>query len=182
MTDEMQLSSDNMRALASLQTFAKDADLRSIGSYEDALKLAEEVHGNVVDISEELGSGFAILEDKDKLKGVEFVLIQWRFSSGDFGTFVSAGLVTKHGEKYILNDGSTGIYESLLEYSQNTKRFGGMKVPKGLRVSEYPTCKECGRPMTTDMVECENPKCDYDGTERGKGQTYYLDTAAPSPK
>lgn len=179
MTQEIQLSPENLRALSSLQNFATDTDLRTIGSYEDALQLAERVNGNVVDISEELGSGFAILDDKAKLVGREFVLIQWRFSVGDFTRpFVSAGLVTKQGEKFIMNDGGTGIMQTLLDYSQDTKRFGGIKVPKGLRVSKYPTCPDCGQPMPTDVVECDNEKCDYDGPQRSQGETFYLDTSA----
>jgi hypothetical protein len=178
MADEIELSVDNIRALASLQNFADDADLRGIGSYEDALALAEEINGNVIDIAEELGSGFALLDDKNKLVGEEFVLIQWRFSSGDYGMFVSAGLVTKTGKKYIINDGSSGIRDMLLEFSQSTKRFGGMKVPRGLRESTYATCFECGVPMTTDEPECT--KCGYVGEKRGKGQTFYLDTSAAS--
>lgn len=183
MAKEIELSIDNVRALASLQNFADDADLRGIGSYEDALALAEQINGNVIDIAEELGSGFALLDDKNKLVGQEMVLIQWRFSSGDYGMFVSVGLVTKAGGKYIINDGSAGIRDMLLEFSQSTKRFGGMKVPKGLRVSTYPTCPDCGRPLTTDEPVCTaevkgGVECGYVGEKRGKGETFYLDTSA----
>lgn len=179
MSQEVELSPENLRALSSLQAFANDADLRSVGSFEDAVKLAEEINGSVVDISEELGSGFAVLTDKSKLVKEPFVLIQWRFNVGDFTRpFVSAGLVTKRGEKFIINDGGTGIMKTLLDYSQETKRFGGILVPRGLRVSDYPTCPDCGRPMTQDMVVCDNEKCGYEGTARAKGQTFYLDTGA----
>ena len=184
MANEMELSIDNVRALASLQQFADDQDLREIGSYEDALALAESINETVLDIAEELGSGFALLEDKDKLAKTEFVVIQWRFTAGDFGGFVSAACVTKGGDKFIINDGSAGIMAQLMELSQKHKRFGGLRVPNGLRKSQYATCPEfdggCGRPMSRDEVECSNEKCDYSGDKRGTGQTYYLDTAAAS--
>lgn len=176
--DMEQLSPENIRALASLSNFANDADLRSITSYEDAVALAEQVHGTVIDIAQELGSGFALIDDKDRLCGTEFVIIQWRFSAGDFGTFVSAGLVTKHGEKFIVNDGSSGMMDQLLQFSQATQRFGGMKVPRGLRKSEYSTCPDCGKPMSREEIACDNAKCLYEGDKRGLGTTYYLDTAA----
>lgn len=176
---EVELSAQNVQALATLVPYATDADMRGVGSYEDALALAEAIHGNVVDISEELGSGFAMLEDKSVLVKQKFVILQWRFSPGDYlKGFVSVGLVTSRGDKYIMNDGSTGIYDTLLEFSQETQRFGGIVVPKGLRRSEYPTCPECGKPMPKDVVECETVHCNYDGEKRSIGETFYLDTSA----
>jgi hypothetical protein len=175
----VELSVENLQALASIQQFAGDAAMRSVGSYEEALALAEAVHGSVIDIAEELGTGFALLEDKGKLEDVEFVLLQWRFNAGDFGGgFVSAGLVTVTGDKYIINDGGTGICAQLMELTQETKRFGGVKVPKGLRKSEYPTCPQCGKPMSRDEIECSNAVCDFEGDKRGQGTTYYLDLSA----
>lgn len=181
MAQEVELSIDNVRALASLQQFADDQDLRSISSYDDAMQLAEALNETVMDISEELGSGFALLADKDRLKKTPFVIIQWRFTAGDFkGGFVSAALVTQKGEKYIINDGSTGIMAQLMELSQKHKRFGGLRVVNGLRKSEYSTCPECGNPMSRDEVACSNDKCMYEGDKRDKGATFYLDTSAAS--
>lgn len=174
----VELSVENLQALASIQQFAGDADMRAISNYEEAVALAEAVHGSVIDIAQELGTGFALLEDKGKLEDVEFVLLQWRFNAGDFGGFVSAGLVTINGDKYIINDGSTGIMAQLMELTQETKRFGGVKVANGLRASRYPTCPECGKPMSLDEVECSNERCDYEGDKRGKGETYYLNLSA----
>lgn len=174
-----EMTVEQVRALASLQQFAGDSELRSIGSFEDALALAEQVHGSILDIAEELGTGFAVLEDKARLENKEFVLVHWRFNAGEFGSgFVSAGVVTREGGKYIINDGSTGIYQQLLTLSQNTQRFGGVLVPTGLRQSTYATCIECGRPMSRDEIECSNDKCDYEGDKRGQGQTFYLNLSA----
>lgn len=176
----VEITVDGMRDLASIQAFAGDAEMRDISSYEDALALAEAVHGDVLDIAQELGTGFALLKDKGKLEEKEFVLIQWRFTAGDFAKgFVSAALVTKTGDKYIITDGSTGIFSQLMTLSQETKRFGGVKVPNGLRASRYSTCIECGRPMSSDEVACSNDKCDYEGDKRGSGETYYLDLTPP---
>ena len=176
MAKEIELSVDNMRALASLQQFADDQDLRGVQSYEDAMRLAESLNETVMEISEELGSGFALLEDKDKLVKTPFVVIQWRFTAGDFGGgFVSAAVVTKGGDKFIINDGGAGIMAQLMELSQKHKRFGGLAVPAGLRKSDYPTCPECGKPMSRDEIECSN--CSFSGDKRGQGATFYLDTA-----
>lgn len=184
MAQEIELSIDNMRALASLQQFADDADLRAVSSYDEAMQLAEALNGAVTDISQELGSGFALLTDKDKLMKTEFVIIQWRFTAGDFGGFVSAAVVTRGGDKYIINDGSTGIMGQLMDLSQRLKQFGGLRVSQGLRKSQYPTCPDfdggCGKPMSRDEVQCSNPKCGYEGDKRGQSETYYLETSAPS--
>lgn len=153
---------------------ASDEQLRNVDSYEDAMLLAEEINGVVSDISEKLGTGFIILEDKDKLVKTEFVAILWRFSAGTFGGFVSMAVVTKGGDKYIVNDGSAGIFEQLRELSAMEKQFGGMKVPRGLRVSEYATCFECGVPRTAEELECS--RCGDTAERRATGHTYYLDT------
>lgn len=186
MAGEIELSIDNVRALASLQQFADDQDLRSVQSYEDAMALAEQINETVINISEELGSGFALLNDKDKLMKTPFVVIQWRFTAGDFGGFVSAAVVTKGGDKFIINDGSSGIMSQLMELSQKHKRFGGLNVPMGLRKSQYATCPDfdggCGRPMSRDEVACSNEKCGYEGDKRGQSETFYFDTSADANK
>lgn len=184
MSGEIELSIDNVRALASLQQFADDQDLRNVQSYDDAMQLAEALNETVISISEELGSGFALLDDKDKLVKTPFVIIQWRFTAGDFGGFVSAAVVTRGGDKFIINDGSAGIMAQLMELSQRRKRFGGLSVAAGLRKSQYATCPDfdggCGKPMSRDEIECSNPKCGYTGDKRGQSETFYLDTSAPT--
>jgi hypothetical protein len=71
---------------------------RNLDSFEDALALAAELHGNIIDASEEMGNGFAILagDDKSRLKGVHFIIIGWQFSESSFSdnALVSAALVT----------------------------------------------------------------------------------------
>lgn len=172
-----QMSEENLAALASLVPSVMDQDMREIGSYEDALKLAEQIHGTVDSIADELGTGFSILEDKTKLVGQKFVIITFRVNpKGDFGAFVSVALVTDKGGKYIINDGSSGIMKQLLEYAQAKKKFGAMEVPRGLRVSDYPTCAACDRPHPVGEKTCAN--CGAMSPDRHKGTSFYLDTGA----
>ena len=116
-----------------------DNDLREIGSFEDALNA---VGPNVLDSADEIGSGFKVLEDKDELLKIPFLILEWRFNPGkyinDLGEktdFVSITLVTKHNEKYILNDGSTGIAAQLRDLTDRTGSYGGLLCRNGLRVS-----------------------------------------------
>lgn len=166
-----------------------DDVLRNIGStgdaFADALAIAEQLYGTVPAISEEFGNGFSIVEDKGVLVGKKFLLLKWGFSQGDFGVFCSAAVVTADGGKYILNDGSTGICDTLREFSTRTQRYGGFVAQRGLRVSQYATCKACGKPRSSLDDTCSNilgngSECADSSVERGTGQTFYLDMAAVS--
>lgn len=146
---------------------ASDDQLRSIKSFDDALALASELYdGEVHSITEELGNGFTVLstEDKDRLINVPFIIIGTRFNQGKEGEFVTIALTTKSGEKYIINDGSTGIFRQLAGdpsagepgLVERTGRPGGWYVPCGLRRSDY--------------------EVEVDGKVRS-ATTYYLDTS-----
>lgn len=128
--------------------------LRTVDSFDAAMQLVTETLGAPADASQELGNGFAICENKDVLIGQAIILISWSFSMGDFGEFVSANVVTQAGAKWVVNDGSSGIYKQLREYTDRTGRNGGMLVKRGLRKSEY----------SNDFTE--------------HGVTHYLDTSA----
>ena len=113
-------------------------DLRNITSFEDAARLAAEQNGGELFVaSEELGDGFALLENKDQLIDVPLVIMDWSFHEGDHGEFVSAHVVTRPGDKFIVNDGSTGIYAQLRAFSDARGKFGGLAVNRGLRRSDY---------------------------------------------
>lgn len=139
--------------------------LRSITSFDEAVRLATTAYGDVETASDVLGDGFALLnsEDKGLLVGRPMLLMEWGFYDGDYGSkFVGIRAVVQNRDgsmgKYIFNDGSTGILEQLAKYTLKTGRTGGLSVKNGLRVSEY----------------------DYTDEETGKtrkAQTYYLDTA-----
>lgn len=123
-----------------------DAELRGISSFEDALRLAEEKYGDVIDAAEEIGSGFVMLDNKDKLVGEPFVILSFAFPEGDFldengnpGHYAVVRLVTKHGDRLVLTDGSHGIYQQLEDFHIRSGRTGGLLVSGGLRKSEYKT-------------------------------------------
>jgi hypothetical protein len=162
------------RHAVSIRERYSDEELRSVKDYASALALVTETMGAVQNLEEfEIGNGFRILDDKDKsrLVGVSFIMLSIQFNSGDFGEFASVTLVTQHGDRIVMNDGSTGIYAQLRDVVKSG-RYGGIAVPRGLRVSEYKTCKECGKPRP-EGVTCGG--CGDTNPERSKGATYYLD-------
>lgn len=141
--------------------FSRD-ELMAITNFDEAIRLATEVHGQIVAADQELGDGFALLnkEQKNLLCGVPLLLLEWKFRGGDFGNFVTLRVIARNPDgsvsKYIVNDGSTGIAEQLADYQQNTARTGGMFVGKGFRRSDY--------------------EVEIDGELRG-ASTFYLDTS-----
>lgn len=135
-------------------------ELAALSSFDDALKLVAAKVGetNVGVASQEIGDGFKLLENKDQLIGVPFIAVTWDFHQGDHGEFVSVKLMTKDGQKYIVNDGSSGIRDQLIGYTNKKGTQGGLFCEKGLRRSQY-------------EYEAE------DGTKK-PATTYYLDTSA----
>lgn len=140
-----------------------DDALLGIQSFDDAAALLAENDIPVVAADQVIGNGFAIVNDKGFLCGVPMMLLSWHFNSGDNGQFVSINAVCKlPGNtlgKYIINDGSTGIYEQLRKYTEKTSKTAGLIVKRGLRRSDY---------QYTDK---------NDGTTKN-ATTFYLDTSA----
>lgn len=141
-------------------------DLKNITSLQDALALmSDKGMAPVVTAADEIGDGFSVLtkDEKAKLVGEMCLFVKWDFHLGDMGEFVTAHVVTSKGDKWILNDGSTGIYQQLREMSDDTGRMGGLMVHKGLRESNYlttvPDPKEPGETMEIPAT------------------TYYIDTS-----
>lgn len=149
-----------------------DDDLRNIDSFEAAVEAVQGILGaEVVDAAEVLGNGFTILEDKDTLIGKPCLFLSWNFNESDTirredgskGVFVSATVVVKVNregavERYIVNDGGTGICAQLQDYSIRTGSTAGLLVRKGLRRSDYE------KRLADDSVT--------------SGTTFYLDTSA----
>lgn len=133
--------------------------LKELSSFDDALRLAQEVYGDIVQASAELGDGFEIVgkDEKSQFIKVPMILLSWGFGKGDHGEFVSIRAVTKDGRRVVINDGSTGIYAQLREYTDLNNRDGGMFVARGFRKSDY--------------------EYDDNGTPK-PATTFYLDTAA----
>jgi len=132
------------------------ADLASINSFDDATRLINEKLGGQVADVQELGDGFALLDNKDTLIGVPFIILQSVFRKGDYGPYVSCHVVTQDGRKFIINDGSAGIRDQismLWERKPETK----------------------GKP-----IACRNGlrKSTYNHPVHGPSVTFYLDTSA----
>jgi hypothetical protein len=150
-----------------------DETLREIGSFDDALKVMQD-SGDIVVADAEIGNGFAVADDdvKMRLQKIPIALLSWTFNKGDYGKaedgsdeFVTAHVVTKSGEKWIINDGSTGIRRQLRTYTNRTNRQNNMVVRNGLRFSEYVIDPETGKAL---------PR----GSKGDKAKTWYLDTSA----
>lgn len=76
-------------------------------------------------------------EERNKLIKQPFLIVRWDFYDGDYGEFVSCRLITPDNERYILNDGSTGIYAQLKLLTDEKGMRGMLLCKKGLRVSTY---------------------------------------------
>ena len=125
-----------------------DETLSAIQGYAEAraLALADSVSGELESFAD-YGNGFTVLpsDEKARLVKVPFIVLAWAFHTGDNGAFVSATIVTKTGEKLILNDGSTGIRDQLAKVTDKrtargldaVKATSGLDVPGGLRRSDY---------------------------------------------
>lgn len=127
-------------ALNITQPFSEKA-LAEITSIDAALSALAGAGLNVSGI-EDFGSGF-VLTEKDQLIGAEMLLLQWRFSEGDYGPFVSVAALTRDGRRVIFNDGSTGVYAQLQNVSSvrlgngETNVHAGLTAKHGLKESTY---------------------------------------------
>lgn len=135
-------------------------ELAGLNSFQDALSLLQDKYGaeSVAVADQELGDGFKLLENKDQLNGVGFIAVNWDFHQGDHGEFVTVKVMTEDGQKYIVNDGSSGIRDQLMAYTAKSGKQAGMFCRKGLRRSDYTYTDDDGK------------------TKPAK--TYYIDTSA----
>lgn len=154
-----------------------DEQLREASSFEDFVNLAREQYDSIDVASEVLGDGFALLkeEGKHRLVGVPLMFMSWAFYKGDYGSnFVAARIVARNEDgsatKYIVNDGSTGICDTLAAYTKTTGKTGALFAKHGLRASAYVYCTECGSVVdpTVDTGHLKDHK---------KATTYYIDTS-----
>lgn len=128
-----------------------DDELASIVSFDQALEAAAS-KAEVYTADESLGNGFKLIDSKKGkagLVGVPFIILRWRFHQGDFGDFVSCEVVTNRNERFILNDGSTGIYAQLRAFTDSHNGLqGNLVVRQGLTQSDY-ISEVTGEPATT---------------------------------
>lgn len=129
-----------------LMILVSEDDLSHIGrdgrnAFEDAMALInKKFGGDVVNVSEEIGTGFGVVDDKMQFVGVGLVILKTESHDGDHGKFWTLHAVTKDGRKIILNDGSTGIAAQLDAFYERfpQRRHLPLVVHKGLRQSTYP--------------------------------------------
>jgi|SRR5882672_167254 len=138
-----------------------DMELAEVSTFEEALNLANDIYGGISAAHEEMGTGFEVLdkEEKGQLVGAQCFFLQWAFHVGDMGEFVSANVIVRNSDgsvrKVVVNDGSTGIYKQLAEYTEKTGKQGGLLVKNGLRRSDYKYTDKDGqqKPATTFYID-----------------------------
>jgi hypothetical protein len=119
-----------------------DQQLAEIDSYAAALALLKS-SGVAVETMADYGTGFKVVE-KATLIGIDMLILSWRFNDGSYdGGFVSVEAITKHDEKVIFNDGSSGIRDQLAMVTAQKLDQGhkhpqaGLLVVGGLTKSSY---------------------------------------------
>lgn len=147
------------------ENFSTD-ELKNLQSFEDVESLFAQREIEIQSASEELGDGFAFIENKSILENRALMLVSWTFNDGDFDKeFVAVRAMCRMDNgtvgKFVFIDGGEGIRGQLRAYTDadEKKRQGGLFVAHGLRVSEY----------------------DYTDEKTGKtspAKTWYLDTSA----
>lgn len=122
-----------------LAKISDDETLAEIKSLDDAFKALANAGINVTE-AKELGTGFQILKEKDQLVGVPFLILMMSFNSsekfGEGGEFVSLHVITEKGDKWIVNDGSTGIMDQCKRYAK-AGHSAGLIFREGLTRSDY---------------------------------------------
>lgn len=127
--------------IATQNAVFSDDELHDITDWNSGLSLLER-SGMAGENFSDYGTGFKVV-DKDNLKGVPLMILEWRFNNGDFGEFVSATAVAKDGRKVIINDGSTGIAAQLRRVTDTRVKNNhpnpqaALLVENGLTRSDY---------------------------------------------
>ena len=117
--------------------------MMEVSSFEDALAILN-ASGVVAESISDFGAGFTVV-DKARLLNVPFVILEWRFNASELNDagFVSLSVVTKNNDKWVINDGSTGILQQLIRITRVRRQRkhatpqNGLAVPAGLSVSNY---------------------------------------------
>lgn len=107
--------------------------LSDIDGFSSAIAALEKIGAKVVD-SDDLGHGFKVT-DKATLVKVPLLIIGYRFHDSESAKFVTVFAVTEDDRKVIFNDGGTGIYSQLQQYSE--KSIDSILLRDGLSRSDY---------------------------------------------
>lgn len=107
----------------------------------DSLFRAAEESGQLIEF---VGSIWEVC-DKSLLIDEPFLIFDVRYYEGKFGDAVAVMLVTKNklkganGEQdhFVINDGSTGLYQQVVDMVKRAKTKSGILCPRGLRASTY---------------------------------------------
>ena len=163
--------STDITVLSNVKSALTDDALAAIVDFDSAAKVFNDT-GVVAEAISDYGTGFALLTDKNRLVGTPFIIVEWRFNDGDYENdngektqFASAAVVTKNGEKWVLNDGGSGICAQLASITKRRQEKGhatpqnGLLVPAGLTRSDYTYTDEKGKntPATTFYLS-ESPE------------------------
>lgn len=127
--------------------------LNKLRNTSDVAEYFQAVAADLEDYSDEYGSGFEILDKKERLVDEGFVIVAWQFNTSKEygGKFVTAYVITERGDKFILNDGSTGIRDQLYKVTETRRARGveqsqkALMVRKGLRASRYTYVDDNGK-------------------------------------
>lgn len=117
--------------------------MMEVTTFDEALAILS-ASGVVAESISDFGAGFTVV-DKARLVNVPFVILEWRFNSSELNDagFVSLSVVTKNNDKWVINDGSTGILQQLIRVTRVRRQRkhatpqNGLAVPAGLSVSNY---------------------------------------------
>jgi hypothetical protein len=121
-------------------------EVQGLGNYvprtwDELVEYAAENYGEIIEIQ---GSPWEVV-DKAQLVGVPFMIADVRayFSDKFARDVVAVMLMTENalpdtrGNHYVINDGSTGIFEQITQMIRSTGRKVGISCSGGLRVSNY---------------------------------------------
>lgn len=135
-----------------------EATINRVASFQEALETAAQVTGFTQEDLVYQASGYPLLEDKDALLGVPFIIMEAKFSEskkyrngeGIGNRFVILYVVTQADEKWTVTDGSTGIASQVETLIAEREEKGIMPsnqailVKNGLTRSDYEYADEKG--------------------------------------
>src|SRR4051812_38675305 len=97
------------REVAKHNTRVPEEVARGFTNFEDAARYFNETEG-IIHAGDVLGDGYTILESKELLVNLPFLIIDWSEHLGDAGPYASVRVVTSDSRKFRFSDGSSGIY------------------------------------------------------------------------